>query len=196
MNSDSWLWAQRAQDLRFHQFESARKQAESWRTGLAGLTALFGTVLVIKGNADLTSLRAPYPQIVVALLGAAFSTLIMAVLLALRATSGAPGDELLLTGEDLQEWTRAEVLKIGKLITTTRRLSVVSFVIIAIAIGLAWLGPQQAKSGQQVLVDSANFAYCGYIVTVNRSYIVLDQGGQYRSISLSSISEMKNVSAC
>ena len=104
MSSDSWLWAQKAQDLRFHQFESARKQAESWRTGLAGLTALFGTVLAIKGSGDVTSLRTPYPQIVVILLGVAFTVLIIAVLLALQATSGAPGDEILLTGEDLQEW--------------------------------------------------------------------------------------------
>ena len=39
-----------AQELRFHQLEAVRKQAETWRTGLTGLTALFGAVFVLKAG--------------------------------------------------------------------------------------------------------------------------------------------------
>jgi hypothetical protein len=49
MSLDPKRWAQKAQELKFTQLDSARRQAEGWRTGLGGLTTLLSAALIIKG---------------------------------------------------------------------------------------------------------------------------------------------------
>jgi hypothetical protein len=196
VSSDNWLWAQRAQELRFHQLEAARKQAESWRTGLAGLTTLFGAVLLVKGRDNLTSLVSPYPQIVIALLGMALTLLIIATLSAVRAASGAPGDECLLTGEDLRDWSRAEVIEIGRRLAAARALTLVGLGAVAVAIGLTWLAPVQELVRPLVLVTSADSHYCGGLINVSGSKIIIQQGSVYRTVPLSPTVRIMSVAAC
>ena len=50
MTLDSKRWAQLASELKFTQLDTARKQAEVWRAGLAALTALLTAVFVLKGR--------------------------------------------------------------------------------------------------------------------------------------------------
>ena len=47
MSVERLRWAEKAQELRFTQLDMVRRQAESWRTGLTGITALLGAVLIV-----------------------------------------------------------------------------------------------------------------------------------------------------
>jgi hypothetical protein len=160
------------------------------------LTTLFGAVLLVKGRDNLTSLVSPYPQIVVALLGIALTLLIIATLSAVRAASGAPGDECLLTGEDLRDWTRAEVVEIGRRLMIARTLTLVGLSAVAVAIGLAWLTPVQELARPLVIVTSANSHYCGGLISVSGGKIVIQQGSAYHMLPLSPTVGITSVGVC
>jgi uncharacterized membrane protein AbrB (regulator of aidB expression) len=54
----------------------ARHQAESWRTGLAGLTGLLAAVLIVKGRDNVSELPRAWQWIVVSLFGCAIAALV------------------------------------------------------------------------------------------------------------------------
>jgi hypothetical protein len=196
MSSDRWRWAQQAQELRFHQLEAARKQAETWRAGLTGLTALFGAVLIVKGRDNLTDLSSPYQQVVVVLLGLALVALVVATLAALRAASGTPGDECLLTGEDLEAWTRHEVVEVQRTVVLARRLTLVGACTLAIAIGLAWLAPVRTAREPLVIVEFGGGRICGDLSGISNGTVVVRVTEQYRIIPLASVTRMDSAKSC
>ena len=197
MSSERWWWANKAQELRYHQLESARKQAESWRTGLTGLTALFGAVLIVKGRDNVAALPSPFPYLVVALLAAGLTALVAATLLALRAASGTPGDHCLLTGEDLEAWSRREVLSIQRSIVVGRRLMLCGITLIAVAIGLAWLAPAQRGSGSiNVVVDAGGGTICGTLTGIGDGALVLRRAGRDHVVPQQSVVELRSVGQC
>jgi hypothetical protein len=147
VSSDRWWWAQKAQQLRFSQLDAARRQAEAWRTGLAGITALFGAVLVIKGRSDVAGLASPYPVILVGFYVLTLILLLVATLTAIRAASGTPGDECLLTGEDLELWTVDEVARVQRAIRMAAVLTVIAVCMLAVGAGTAWLAPVKSRRG-------------------------------------------------
>src|SRR5215472_7302953 len=124
MSLDSKRWALMAQELKFRQLDVARQQAETWRTGLATLTALLTAILVIKSRDNVSQLTQPYRTLVVLLLGGALGLLILATMLVSRAIAGPPGKEILLSGEGLQAWTAQEVENISTSIRWAPRLAV------------------------------------------------------------------------
>ncbi len=113
---------------------SARKQAEGWRTGLGGLTALLSAVLIVKGRDNITTLAPGYRWAVVLLLGLALVMLVTATLLAVRAASGRPGQEILRAGEALREWTRAELRRISRAVRRAAWLATLAIACVAVAI--------------------------------------------------------------
>jgi hypothetical protein len=134
-------WLQLAQELQFSQLDIARKQADTWRTGLATLTTLLTAILVIKGRDDLSTLTTSAQIVVAALLGLALLLLLTATMWVSRALAGPPGEEILLTGEDLQEWTKGEVRKISRALRWAPGLAAISVVVVAAAIGVTWFAP-------------------------------------------------------
>ena len=106
MSLDRKRWALIAQELKFSQLDTARKQADAWRNGLAALTALLTAILVLKGRDDVSALPPPFRITAVVLLGVALGLLVAATLLITRALAGPPGEEILLTGEDLRPGAR------------------------------------------------------------------------------------------
>ena len=196
MSHDRYRWAQLAQDLRFHQLEAVRRQAESWRTGLTGLTALFGAVLVLKGRDNLADLPRPYPAVIVGLLLAALTFFVVATLSALRGASGTPGDECLLTGEDLEQWTRGETSAAQRAIRWARRLTLVGAAAMAVAVGLAWLAPARPARGPMVVVRTADGPTCGGLVSIADGSIAVRQGSSVRIISLARVSRVDYASTC
>lgn len=190
------LWARRAHELRFHQLEATRKQAESWRIGLAGLTALFSAVLVVKGRDDLTRLATPFAQLVAALYALALLALVVATLSAVRAASGAPGDTCLLTGEDLEAWTRRETVQAGQKIVLARWSSLFGVCLVAAATGLAWFAPIQSSAEPTVTVESTDARYCGGLAGVSGGSVIIHSGETYRLVPLSSIVTIQNSKSC
>jgi hypothetical protein len=196
MSGDRWRWAQKAQEMRFHQLEAARKQAESWRTGLSGLTGLFGAVLIFKGRDNIAGLSTPYKLVAVLLLGTALAALVVATLSALRAASGTPGDQCLLTGEDLHAWTRGEVAAIYQALTRARHLMIGGACAMAAAIGLTWLAPTPPGPNPVVIVDSPGGRLCGDLSHVGDGTVVIRQGSQHRTVPLTPTTRIEPTPRC
>jgi hypothetical protein len=199
VSADRWRWAQRADKLRFEQLEVARRQAESWRTGLAGLTALLGTVLVIKGRDNVSDLALPYRWAVVALLGAALAGLVGATLLALRAAYGSPSEKVLLTGEDLQEWTRQEVARVQVAVRRAGRLTLAGVSMVAVALGLSWLSPVAASDDPLVVIESSSGRFCGTLVDTDQGKLIIaigDPGAHHQLIPLTTVTRLKPANSC
>jgi hypothetical protein len=169
---DRKRWALLAHNLKFSQLDVARKQAEAWRVGLASLTGLLTAALVIKGRDNVSALAHPYQVIVVALLGLSLILLLAATMLVSRALAGPPGEEILLTGEGLEQWSQDEVRKISKALRSAPWLAVVGIIAVATTIGITWLAPSQ-ESTPLVQVNDSTGQSCGQLMGLTRQEIVL-----------------------
>lgn len=172
MSLDRKRWALLAQDLKFSQLNIARRQAETWRAGLASLTALLTAILVLKGRDNVSALIRPYQIVAVGLLGLSLLLLLAATMLVSRALAGPPGEEILLSGEGLEQWTRDEVRKISKALKVAPWLAVVGILAVAAAVGITWLAPAQG-SVPLVQVTSSTSRSCGQLIGVTRHQVIL-----------------------
>lgn len=173
MSLDRKRWALLAADLKFTQLDVARKQAETWRTGLGALTALLTAVFAVQGRNDVSALDQPYRTVAVVLLALALCLLLTATMLVSRSLAGPPGEEILLTGENLEEWTRREVRKISLAIGRAPWLAVAGVVAIAAAIGITWLAPAQDTAVPYVRVTTRTGTVCGQFIGVTHRQAVL-----------------------
>ncbi|MFG1822642.1 hypothetical protein ACGFIJ_09175 [Microbispora bryophytorum] len=196
MSLDRYRWDVKVQQLRFGKVETARKQAESWRTGLAGLTSLFAAVLVVKGREGFTELHAPFRWTVVVLLVLALAALLAATLRALSAAHGSPSDEILMTGEDLEDWADEEVVRIRRSMVWALRLTLTAVLMIAVAVVLTWTAPSGKPAGVVLQIDTATVRYCGTLVSAADGDVVLSQGETMRIVPLASVKAMETVAKC
>jgi hypothetical protein len=140
-------WAQLADDNQFTRLDTIRKTADSWRTGLIALTALFTAVTIIKGPEKASDLSGDGRAIAGILLGASLLLLLTGSLLAMMAAYGLPGANQLVTGQRLRTWsgTRAEDAK------RQLKLSIACFFLavigIAAAIAVTWFDSDWFPSG-------------------------------------------------
>lgn len=198
MSIDRKRWAQRAQELKFTQLDSARKQAEGWRTGLSSLTALLGTAVIVKGRDNITSLTPGFRWGVVILLGVALTLLVTATLLAIRASSGMPDENILLSGESLRSWTLGEVGRISIAIRRATWLATLGVACLTVAIGAAWLGPVAKPPTAPVDVRYEGGRACGELTSADRHNLILDDGTHARpvNIPLSTVIAIRLVRSC
>jgi hypothetical protein len=196
MSLDSKRWALMAKELKFRQLEVARHQAEAWRAGLAALTAVLTAVLVIKGRENVSELTQPYRTLVVLLLGGALCLLIWATMLVSRAIAGPPGDNILLSGEGLQDWTAREVENISNAVRWAPRLAVAGVVAVALAVGMTWLAPAQNASYPLMRVDEKTGQACGAMLGILHDQVVLQHDGGTMLLPLSAVISMEPVTAC
>jgi hypothetical protein len=170
-------WAALAQELQFRQLDGARRLAESWRTGLGGLTSLFAVVTILKGPDSISALSGGYRVLCAVLVGIAFVALVTATLLAVRAASGAPDDTILLTGENLKAWTRNELRVIRTRLRFAIYLMLAGVVFVAGSVGLTWFAPTVARSADTVEVVTPNRRVCGNLVNADARRLTLDLTG-------------------
>jgi hypothetical protein len=172
---DRKRWAVLAQQLKFGQLDIARKQAEVWRNGLASLTALLTAVLVLKGRDNVSALTEPAQAIVIAMLGVSLLLLIIATVWVSRALAGPPGQEILLSGESLRNWTEGEVKKISRAVETVPWLAAAGVILVAVAVSITWIAPTQ-DTGTSPLVtvsDRTGGQLCGQLVGIARNQVIL-----------------------
>lgn len=198
MSLDRKRWAQRAQELKFTQLDAARKQAEGWRTGLAGLTTLLGAVLIVKGRDTITTLTPGFRWGVVLLLGTGLALLVAATLLAVRATSGRPGQDILLSGESLRSWTQAEVKRIAVVIRWAAWLATIAVGCLAVAIGGTWLGPEAKPDSPLMDVRHSGGHACGELTGADRGNLTIADKAAHRpvTIPLATVITMRPVGSC
>jgi hypothetical protein len=196
MSAERRWWAQRAQQQRYTQLDAARRQAETWRTGLTGLTTVLGAVLIVKGRDNASALADPFPWIVLTLFLLAAAALVAATLSAIRAASGVPGDECLLTGEDLARWTEREVAQVYRSITAARHLTVGGVCAIALAVALAWSVPTAKVDQPLVRVSWGSQQVCGKLLTMGDGMLRVGQRDRYYVVPLMSAVRVEVVPAC
>ncbi|RFS81395.1 hypothetical protein D0T12_32745 [Actinomadura spongiicola] len=196
MSLDEKRWTQKAQELKFTQLDSARRQAEGWRTGLGGLTALLSAVLIVKGRDNITALAPGVRWAVVLLLGLALAMLMTATLLAVRAASGRPGQKILRTGEALRAWTRAEIRRVSRAIRRATWLATLAVACVAMAIGTTWLGPSAKPEPALVDVRYQGGRTCGALTGVDRHTLTLKTAGRTDAIVLATVISVRPVDKC
>ncbi|UQU62519.1 hypothetical protein COUCH_26235 [Couchioplanes caeruleus] len=200
MSAERLWWAQRAQQLRYTQLDVARRQAETWRTGLTGLTGLLGAVLIVKGRDNASSLADPYPWLVLALFLLGAAALVVATLSAIRAASGVPGDECLLTGEDLQRWTEREVAGVYRAVTRARHLTVGGVCAVALGVAVAWSAPMAGPDRPVVRVswgsDQGTDQICGRLLAADATSLRVGGRDQYHIVPLTSVVRVEVVARC
>jgi hypothetical protein len=194
MSIEAKRWAQLAQELNFQQLMSARKQAEGWRTGLTGLTAVLTTVLIIKGRDNVSDLASTFRWIVVVLLGMTLALLVTAALLSVRAASGAPSAAIRLTGENLRIWTRMEVRTVGRLIRWAAALTVAAICTLSLAVGITWTAPTARTTAPYVEVILPDGSTCGQLLSAAHGNLLLTGG--IRLIPLTHVLAMNLVGTC
>ena len=197
MSLDRKRWALLAQDLKFSQLDTARKQADTWRTGLATLTALLTGVLVVKGRNDASELTRPFQILVAALLGMALILLLWATMWLSRALAGPPGGKILLTGENLADWTQGEVRKISSALRWAPPLAAVSVIAVAVAVALTWFGPAPGTTTPLIQVtESTGQQPCGALLGASKHQLILRSTAGPILISLSAVDAITPVIVC
>lgn len=196
MSADSWWWSQKAEQLKFTQLEVARKQAETWRTGLSGVTALLGAALIVKGRTDFTGLDRPYPAVILVLLGSALVAFVLATLAAVRAASGHPDDHIVLNGEELRAWTEVEVEDVARAIRVARLLTAVGLVTVLSGALIAWIAPLKAVETPLVRVDGLPTVICGRLLGEGDGLLRIGDAHRYQVVPLTGPVTITTVSAC
>jgi hypothetical protein len=189
-------WALLAADLKFSQLGIARQQASTWRTGLATLTTLLTGVLVVKGRNDASALTRPFQILVAALLGFALGLLLWATMWVSRALAGPPGEEILLTGENLEEWTRAEVNKISTALRWAPRLAAASVLAVAIAVALTWFAPARENTPLVQVTYSTGQQSCGKLISATMDQLLLQLTTGPLLVPMSTVDALIPVTAC
>jgi hypothetical protein len=197
MTLDSKRWAQLASELKFSQLDTARKQAEVWRAGLAALTALLTAIFVLKGRDNVSALTELCQAVVVGLLGLALALLLIATMWVSRALAGPPGEEILLIAEEVEKWTRREVRKISTALRWAPLMAAVGVVAVAAAIGLTWLAPAQGTANPLVQVtESAGHQSCGQLIGVSNHELIVQPATGPILIPLSAVAAITPVTTC
>jgi hypothetical protein len=193
---DSKRWLVRAQQLKFSQLDVARARADSWRTALATLTTLLTGVLVIKGKDNLSTLTTPYQVLVAIMLGVAFILLLGATLWVSRALAGPPGEEFLLTGEQLEQWTQGEVRKIEHALYWAPGLAAASVLIVAAATAVTWFAPTQPATQAELVrvTESTGEQHCGQLAGTARRNLILTAPAAL--VPLSAVTSVTPVTNC
>ncbi|BCY08269.1 hypothetical protein [Actinoplanes sp. L3-i22] len=196
MSGDALWWTDRARQLEYGQLDAVRKQAESWRTGLTGVTALIGAVLVVKGKDDFTRLDTAYAVLVPVLLGLALLALLTATVAALRAAAGAPKDDILLNGENLKAWTETEVGNAQRAIRLAQLLTAVGVVLILGGAVLTWFAPAKPADTPLVRVDVAGQRFCGKLLQQDGSVLRIGEQDLYRIVPITGPVTVETVKSC
>jgi len=195
-SQDRIRWGELAHRLTFQQLDVAREQAQAWRAGLAGLTALLTAIFVLKGRDNVSALDQPYRTLVVVLLGAALLFLLCATMLVSRAIAGPPGEEIPLTPEGLEYWTRGEVRKISRAMRWAPWLAAAGVVAVASAVGVTWLAPAQNTDNPLVRVEDRDGQACGEFIGVSQHQFILRGTEGNMLIPLSAVVSVTPVGTC
>lgn len=196
MSGDALWWTDRARQLQHGQLEAVRQQAESWRNGLAGVTALVGAVLVVKGKDDFTRLSMPWAFLVPVLLSLALLTLLVATSAALHAAAGTPGDEFLMNGEELRAWTETEVENAQRAIRLAQLLTAAGVVLITGSALLTWFAPARLPNTPLVRVGVAGQEYCGRLLQHDSSVLRIGEPRRYQIIPITGPMTVEEVESC
>ncbi|MFE7130899.1 hypothetical protein ACFVIM_08570 [Streptomyces sp. NPDC057638] len=163
-------WAELARDLEFTRLPELRRQAEGWRNGLTGLTALLAVLVLLKGRDNLAELPVWARHTALSVLVSAFVLLLVGFLLAARAAHGTPGGEILLGGQSLRRWTEREVTRVTRALAWAFTCCVLGMALVVVAVVLAWM-TTGSPTTHLVEVRTATRVLCGELVRTDQRQV-------------------------
>jgi hypothetical protein len=189
-------WAQLARESEFSQLTELRRQAEGWRNGLTGLTALLAVMVTLRGRDDLSQLPSAARHTASALLGTAFLLLVVGSVLAVRAAHGRPGGRVLLAGQALRRWTEAETVRVTGALRQASVCCVAGIVLVCGAVGVAWTTTAPQPS-HVVRVVTTSGERCGELLGAGPDDVVLRTDAEKRVVvSMTAVVSMVPVDSC
>ncbi|MEH0582020.1 MULTISPECIES: hypothetical protein [Streptomyces] len=189
-------WAQLARELEFHQLPELRRQAEGWRAGLTGLTALVAVLVTLKGRDDLNQVPATARETAGALVGLAFLLLVAGSVLAVRAAHGSPGEQVLLAGQALRAWTRREIARVTRSLRWAAVCCVCGVALVTAAVVVVWT-TTEAQPDHLVRVVTTSGERCGELLGSGPDGVVLRTEGEKRTLlPVRMVTKMVPVAAC
>lgn len=193
---DARLWALRAINAPFEELAATRANAEHWRTGLAGLTALLSAGSLIASPALADHVLPPWRWLVGLLALAGLLTLLYGTWRAMNASFGVAGKEIVMTGENLRNWERNETRAAIKDLGDARKSFAAGLLLIIAAAAVAFVATP-AGDEPAVQVDSRIGTFCGQIVTSRAGTIAIQAAdGALFTTPASQITRVQPVSNC
>ena len=157
-------WAQRADELEFDALTRVRATAEKWAASLAAILGVAGTVLLVKGRGDISTLTTGYQVLVAVVIFAALVVAVVATFYAALAAQGTPQDVKWPSGAKLRDWERQQSLSAVRRLKTSRLLAIVAIGLVVLAVGLTWFGeanPPSATPATVLVLREAAEPLCG-----------------------------------
>ncbi|MFD6414637.1 hypothetical protein, partial [Nocardia asteroides] len=171
-------------------------QAEGWRNGLTGLTALLTVLVMLKGRDDLSKLPSSAQHTATALIGCAFVLLVAGSMLAVRAAHGRPGGQILLTGQALRRWTEAETVRVTGALRQASVCCVAGIALVCGAVAVAWT-TTQSPPDHLVRVVTTSGVRCGEFVGSGPDGVVLRvDSGRHTLLSTRTVTSVSPVRSC
>ncbi|MET8978471.1 hypothetical protein ABZX85_22925 [Streptomyces sp. NPDC004539] len=162
-------WAELARELEFTQLPELRRQAEGWRSGLTGLTALLAILVTLKGGDDLSKVPTWSRYTAGTLVVTAFALLLTGSILAVRAAHGTPDSRMLLAGQALRTWTRSEITRATRYIRYATFCCLAGITLAAAAVTVVWATTEgEAAPSHLVRVGTTVGDRCGELLGAGR----------------------------
>ena len=193
---DARAWALRASNAPFEELAATRSNAEQWRNGLAGLTALLsaGSLIASPGLAD--HVLSPWRWLVGLLALAGLLSLLYGTWRAMNASFGVAGKKIVMTGENLRNWERAETKAAVKDLNNARRSFGAGLLLIIAAAAAAFIATP-ADDGSTVQVASYLGTFCGQLVSSPPGTIAIHAtDGRMFTVPADQITRLMPVSNC
>jgi heme A synthase len=176
------------------QLSSARKAAESWRTGLAALAALVATASVVKGRDTISSLPPGAAVALGVLAGGSLLASLVGATVALRAAYGWPQVVAFTDPVQLRERRFQEAARIRRHLLVTIIATYVAVLLLAGAVAVSWYAPSDAPSPVRATTTSAT--YCGSLAGTDRTSFRLRGQGVDRSVAYADLVDLAVVPRC
>ncbi|TDB84047.1 hypothetical protein E1264_26045 [Actinomadura sp. KC216] len=190
-------------DLRAAQFrdrvlrtelERVRTAAVSWRNGLGALLVALTGFSLIRGRSNVGELATPWAVSAGALLALAVLAGLCGAILLIRAAHGEPS--VVRVAEIRHELlaAHAEALAAASALRRGIALALACAVLLATAVGVTWYGP--AKDGPKIRVSTIGAAFCGTIVEVDATRLVVRTKQSTVTLDVRQVKAFTPVEAC
>ncbi|HEY8983102.1 MAG TPA: hypothetical protein VIU15_26425 [Streptomyces sp.] len=191
-------WAELARELEFTQLPELRRQAEGWRSGLTGLTALLAILVTLKGGDDLTKVPSWARQTAGVLVVTAFLLLLTGSVLAVRAAHGTPDSRILLAGQALRAWTRNEITRATRYIRYATWCCLAGITLAAAAVIVVWTTTEDDPAPTHLVrVGTTTGDRCGELLGAGREGVRIKvKGGKETTLPTAQVTSVTPVASC
>jgi hypothetical protein len=149
------------------QASAARKTAESWRTGLAGLFGLIAVLSVVQGPSEIQGLHSWATIAAGILVLLSLAAAVVGAWTSLQAAYGTPRPltrREFRAGGGIVGFRLLQAAEATSKLRTAKGATFASLALAAMAVGLAWYGPRTVKASVDVTRNSAP-PICGELLS-------------------------------